>query len=266
MSNTYYQHEWSYSPRDSRITWAVQTLILANVIVFAGQLLVDMACRGIPGMGGIPGAPGYGIPGGQFLGWLSFRTTDVMHRGWLWQLITYMFLHGGLMHVSVNMLWLFVFGPDVERLLGSRQFLGFYFLCGAVGVLANFIPAAWYNRPYEVIGASGAVMGVLIAYAVANPERQFYFFPFPFPINARAIVFIVIAVNIVTAMSGGTTSVATHFGGMVVGYAYMKLVPIWHAWQNQRDRLSRPKRDPLDEIGEAVDNIFKFDRKRTRRK
>lgn len=243
----------SSSPGEHRITWAVQTLILANIVVFAAQLILDIPF----------GGPELRTPGGLVVSYLFFVPSDFL-RGYLWQPFTYMFLHGGLMHVTINMLWLYMFGPDVERALGSRQFFRFYFICGAVGVLINLLPIV--NPMTSVVGASGAVMGVLVAYAMANPERQFYFFPFPFPINARAMVLIVIAMNIFSGFSGDSTSVATHFGGMAVGAAYMKFIPALRAWQNERDRPGQPKRDPLDEVGEAVNNIFKFDKKRTPRK
>ncbi|MBI5095941.1 MAG: rhomboid family intramembrane serine protease [Candidatus Hydrogenedentes bacterium] len=257
MSNTSYrQYEWSSSPGDSRITWAVQTLILANVITFAAQLVIDIPF----------GGPRLGIPGAAVAEWLGlhFQASEVA-RGYLWQPFTYMFLHGGLMHLAGNMLWLYFFGPDVERILGSRQFCWFYVICGAAGVLINFAPIMTLQTN-TVVGASGAVMGVLVAYAMTNPERQFFFFPFPFPINARAMVAIVVAMNIVSALSGTTTSVATHFGGMAVGAAYMKYVPVLRAWQAKRERAARPKSEPDDKIGEAVDNIFKFDSKKSRRK
>jgi len=241
------------SAGDSRITWAVQTLILANIIVFAAQLILDVVFGGVALR--VP-------PGGFPVAYLAFDSAAFV-RGFVWQPVTYMFLHGGLMHVTMNMLWLYMFGPEVERVLGSRQFLRFYFICGALGVLVNLTPLVSASI---VVGASGAVMGVLVAYAMTNPERQFYFFPFPFPINARGMVVIVIAMDIFSGLSGGTTSVATHFGGMAVGWAYMKFIPMLRTWQNQRDRPGQPKRDPLDEVGEAVNNIFKFDNKRSRRK
>jgi membrane associated rhomboid family serine protease len=254
MSNTYYRSSGaSTSPGDSRITWAVQTLILANIIAFAVQLVLDIPFGGLA----------IRTPGGFVAEYLFFVPSEFL-QGYLWQPFTYMFLHGGLMHVTINMLWLYMFGPEVERVLGSRQFFRFYFICGALGVLVNLLPII--NPRGSVVGASGAVMGVLVAYAMANPERQFYFFPFPFPINARAMVLIIIAMNIFSGLSGDSTSVATHFGGMAVGAAYMKFIPALRAWQNQRNRPGQPKRDPLDEVGEAVNNIFKFDNKRSRRK
>ena len=128
------------------------------------------------------------------------------------------------------------------------------------GVLFTFVPMLIWRESVSVFGASGAIMGVMVAYAMINPEREFFLFPLPIPINARALVIIIIAMNILTALQGGSTSVATHFGGMIVGFVYMKLMPEFRKWQRMKWRRAHPKgsseRDP---VAEAVDNIFKLD-------
>jgi len=214
-----------------RITYAVQRLILINSAVFVLQLLLD-----IP----LGGSSFSGVLGGSVASFLDFQPVRFL-QGALWRPITYMFLHGGLMHLFVNMLWLFFFGPEVERTLGTRQFVRFYFLCGMLGVLFTFVPMYVYRENAPMVGASGAVMGVMVAYALINPEREFFLFPLPIPINARALVLIVIAMNILNAVQGGTTSVATHLGGMAVGFIYMKLIPQIHKWQRIKWRTARAK-------------------------
>ncbi len=256
MSSYSYEHRWQ-SDASGRITWATQRLIVLNVLAFGLQLLLF-----IPLGGGE-------VPGGLFTHWLSFQPLALL-RGALWKPLTYMFLHGGLMHLFINMLWLFFFGPDVERALGTRQFVRFYLICGALGVFATFL-TVWLSQVQEsVVGASGAVMGVMVAYAIISPDRQFFLFPLPIPINARTLVYIVIAMNIITAMQGGgNTSVATHLGGMAVGYAYMKTLPKFHRWQRTRQRKPKPHPENTSkkgtsshsDVGEAVDNIFKFKKK-----
>jgi membrane associated rhomboid family serine protease len=251
-----FQQDYSFQPFRERITWAVQTLILANVIIFAAQLLLD-----IP-LGTFPPRP----PGGEFLTRiLGFNPRDFLGL-FLWQPFSYMFLHAGLLHLFMNMLWLYIFGPEVERLLGTRLFFRFYVACGALGVLATFIPYAYALATTEgmvsapsVIGASGATMGVLIAFAMINPERQFFLFPLPVPINARFMVIIVIALNLLQARGGGNVSVSTHFGGMAVGYLLMKFIPRYRSWQNERRQHRKPPKGKGDDVGKAVDNIFRFD-------
>ena len=255
----YGYHERQHYAQRARITWAVQRLILANTLIFAIQLLLD-----IPLGGSALRAGGLMPPGGALHQWLAFQPS-VFALGALWKPFTYMFLHAGLLHLFLNMLWLFFFGPDVERALGTRQFVRFYLLCGALGVLATFAPTAVTGASISVTGASGAVMGIMVAFAVINPERQFFLFPFAIPINARALVIIVIAMNVLSALQPGNTSVATHFGGMLVGFGYMKLVPRVRRWQLSRRRGNGATEDPMEAAKEAVDNIFKFEERKRRR-
>lgn len=257
MSYSYYQYDAWRSVSRPGITWAVQRLILANSLVFAGQLAANVFLGAPLGLRGA-----LTTPGGVVTALLAFEPAYFL-RGFLWMPFTYMFLHSGLLHLFMNMLWLFFFGPDVERVLGTRQFLRFYVICGAIGVLATLIP----NSRSLVLGASGAVMGVLVAYAVINPQQEFFLFPFPVPVTARAVVFIVIILNIFTALTGsGRTSVATHFGGMAAGFAYMKLTPFFLRRRNQRDAHKAKSEDSWDATGKAVDNIFKFEDEKHRRR
>jgi len=260
MSGQGYQERWGFAA--PRLTWAVQRLILLNVLVLAIQL----ACRPLEvylysryGLGGIGSL-------GLLVEWLGFQPDMLLYRFAVWQLITYQFLHAGLMHLFMNMLWLFFFGAEVERALGTRQFYRFYLGCGALGVLATFVPYFLWNDAPVVTGASGAVMGVMVAFALLQPDRQFYLFPLPMPINARALVLIVVVMNVITALGDSQISVWTHFGGMAAGYAYMKLGPRFGQWRRGlRRHPSKPKPktgDEKDKIAEMVDNIFDFDDKK----
>ncbi|HOT50527.1 MAG TPA: rhomboid family intramembrane serine protease [Candidatus Hydrogenedentes bacterium] len=260
MNTFYYERRYEgFGETDNRITWAVQRLILFNIAVFSAQLVLDIPF-GLPLLAGGGSAP----PGGAITEFFAFQP-GAFYMGKIWKALTYFSLHNGLLHLFLNMLWLYFFGPEVERALGSRQFILFYVLCGALGVLGSFVPVVMGGVDVSITGASGAAMGVMVAFAVLSPERQFFFFPLPIPINARTLVYIIIAMNVVSALQDGGTSVATHFGGMAVGYAYMQLAPRFISWRrSQWLERGRPRNtaDPLDKIGEAVDNIFRFDDKR----
>lgn len=244
-----------------RITWAVQRLILANIIVFAVQLALDPLLIFFGLRAGDLMSGGY--PGSGLSPWLGFQQANFF-QGMIWTPFTYQFLHSGLMHLFMNMLWLFFFGPDVERVLGTRAFFRFFVFCGAGGVLATIIPYLLRGEITNVVGASGAVMGVLVAFAMIEPDRQLYLFPFPWPMNARALVMIVVLMNLVYALGDSPISVMTHFGGMFMGFLYMKAVPIFMNYKRSRRRQeSRNPKKAHDKVGEAVDNIFEFnDRKR----
>ncbi len=144
-------------------------------------------------------------------------------RGMIWQPITYQFLHMTLSHLFFNTLWLFVFGPEVELYLGRKKFYIFYIVSGSLAVLANFVPYVLTGNHSPVIGASGSVMAVLMAFAYLDPEREFFLFPLPIPINARGIVLLVIVLNLVYALGESNQSVITHLLGLAVGYLFILL-------------------------------------------
>ena len=251
-----------------RMTHAVQRLILINVAVFVVQLVINIPLGGNARF--VFSAP----PGGAAIDWLAFTPSDLL-RGYIWQPFTYIFLHAGLSHLFMNMIGLFFFGPDVESVLSTRQFYRFFVLCGALGVGAEFILwglrlAAVRDGNVEipsVIGASGATMGVLVAFATLYPNREMYLFPIPIRLTARAVVIIFIVLNLMSALTASNgISWATHFGGMGVGFLYIKLVPQIRNWLDRRQRGSEPPRNNLDKLGEAVDNIFRFDEEKKRRK
>lgn len=147
-------------------------------------------------------------------------------RGAVWQVATYLFLHdpNGVAHILFNMLALWMFGADLERTWGTKRFLEFYFICGVGAglcvVVANFL-ASLANS--FTIGASGAIYGLLAAYAVLFPDRTI-FFNFLFPIKAKYYALIIGAIILLNSFAapGGQVSHFAHLGGMVIGYLYLK--------------------------------------------
>jgi membrane associated rhomboid family serine protease len=157
--------------------------------------------------------------------WLGLVPADVFGRLRIWQPVTYMFLHGGLFHILFNMLALWMFGTELERMWGARFFLKFYFICGlgaaASMLLVSLVSASVY---YSVtIGASGAIYGLLLAYGLYFPNRPIFLY-FVFPIPAKYFVMILGAIEFFTSVSDSTSGVAhaAHLGGLVVGYVYLK--------------------------------------------
>lgn len=238
-----------------RITWAVQRLILITGGIFALQLMLRP-------VGAYLVAMGMTDP----IDWLTFQSSNFL-RGYLWQPFTYMFLHGGLWHLVMNLFTLFIFGPDVERELGTPKFYRLYLFCGAVGVLASLLPMASGGLTGgNILGASGATLGVMVAFVYLDPKRQFFMLPLPFPITAMGLLVIVVVLNLITALQGSGVSVATHFGGMGAGYAFMKLVPMYTQWQRRRRFRVVPKEAPpktsgasesWSDVGKVVNDILK---------
>jgi len=159
---------------------------------------------------------------------LGLHPVLVLRYLWIWQLGSYMFLHGGLFHILFNMLALWMFGTELERIWGTRYFLKFYLVtgigAGALTVLFSLLPFGFAQQVHysNVIGASGAIYGLLLAYAIYFPDRPIYMY-FVFPIPAKIFVAIMGAIAFLSSLgdSGGVAN-ATHLGGLIVAYLFLK--------------------------------------------
>ena len=169
------------------------------------------------------------LPGGRVLrGWLGLMPAAAITQLHIWQPATYMFLHAGLFHLLFNMLTLWMFGTELERLWGRRYFLKFYFVCGiGAGLLTVFfslLPFEFSRALYTsiVIGASGAIYGLLLAYGLYFPDRPILMMML-FPIPAKYFVMIIGAIAFYSSLGAtGSVAGATHLGGLVIGYLYLK--------------------------------------------
>jgi len=159
-------------------------------------------------------------------------TPVMVWHGAVWQLFTYMFLHGGLLHIGFNMLVLWMFGRDIEYAWGSREFLKYYLVCGlGAGVVTQLI---LNSQTIPTIGASGAIFGVLLAFGMMYPNRPIYLW-FLFPIPAKYMVILWGGMELLFSISSRADGVAhlTHLGGVAVGFIYLK-------WGGRMFRFPRP--------------------------
>ncbi len=190
-------------------------------------------------------------------------------NGAVWQLVTYMFLHGDFLHILLNMLALWMFGRDLEYGWGTKEFIRYYFVCG-VGAAIFSLVFLW-NSPSVIIGASGAVFGVLLAYAMAYPNREIIFIIFP--IKAKYLVLFLGGATLITTITSAKTGVTdgvahlTHLGGLAIGFFYLKfsdtrfLFPRPLAWlgrwrAQRKGRELRRRFDEHRELMEEVDRIL----------
>ena len=160
---------------------------------------------------------------GHLTALLALSAQGFIRNFMVWQPVTYMFLHAGILHILFNMLTLWMFGISLEQTWGTRQFLKYYFLCGlaaAVCVLiVNIAIGDWY---VPTLGASGAIFGLLVAFGVLYPN-QVVLMMFLFPIKAKYMVMIYAGIELVLTFgpNNGVSTIA-HLGGMAFGYVYLK--------------------------------------------
>jgi rhomboid family protein len=155
---------------------------------------------------------------------LRFAPGEALHRPWTF--ITYMFVHAGLLHLLGNMLMLFVFGPPVEHRLGGRAFILYYLYCGiGAAVLSLLLSGIMPSANVPIVGASGAALGVAVAFAMLWPDAELFVFPLPVPVKARTLVLILLGLDIVFAQitPGDGVAHVAHVGGAAFGYLFFRL-------------------------------------------
>jgi membrane associated rhomboid family serine protease len=141
-----------------------------------------------------------------------------------WSFLTYMFVHAGMLHIAFNLLALYVFGPPVEERLGARAFLGFYLICGLGGAVLSYALMLMV-KVGVVVGASGAIYGIMVAFAWYWPNEPIFVFPLPEPVKAKWLVAFAIGLSLLLAaigMSPGTAHLA-HLGGAGAAFLWLKL-------------------------------------------
>jgi rhomboid family protein len=194
------------------MTSAIKTLIIINVLVY---LLLEIFSLSNVFLW---------VP--EFFGLVP---SAVFHQFRIWQLFTYMFLHGTVAHILFNMLALWMFGTELERMWGTPAFVRYYFTTGVAAaittILVSLLPFSTTGRLYDstTIGASGAIYGLLLAYGLIFPNRPIYIY-FVFPVPAKYFVMIMGAIALLSAAgdAGGGIAHITHLGGLVAGYAILR--------------------------------------------
>ena len=141
-----------------------------------------------------------------------------------WQVISYAFLHGGFTHLFFNMLGLWMFGSDLERLWGPKRFLQFYIACVLTAALAQLLVAAMTGAVYPTVGASGGLFGLLLAFGMMFPNRIIMpLFP-PIPMKAKVFVAVFGGLELLFGVTGTMEGVAhfAHLGGMLGGFLMIR--------------------------------------------
>jgi membrane associated rhomboid family serine protease len=208
---SYYGQQYTFGLGEG-LTPAVKYLLLTNVACFFLQLIAD-----------------------EFIiKWFALTPYWVVNNFYVWQLASYMFLHGGIGHILMNMLVLWMIGCELERYWGTKEFLRYYFICGIgaaiVHMIVSFLVSNTNTPMVSVVGASGAIYGLLMAFGVLFPNRVItLLLLFILPINIKVKYLVTIAGLIVLYSSlhyakepGGDVAHFAHLGGMLVGFLYLK--------------------------------------------
>jgi len=198
----------------------IQALLIGNGIVF----LLELA----GGMGTIVqhfalwplNTPGFAQ------GSMGLERVPQFH---VWQLVTYAFIHGGLLHIFLNMFALWMFGSLVEITWGSRRFLIYYFVCVIGAAAAQLLVTSGTGDIYPTIGASGGVFGILLAFGLRFPDQYILLLIPPIPIKAKYFVLIYGAIELYLGVTGTQEGVAhfAHLGGMATGFV---MIAYWRGW------------------------------------
>lgn len=227
---------------------AVRWLVIVNIAIYFGQLLMHGLAPNFYRVFAVtlelrPDFVLHGIPYSQIFG-ISPGFYD--HIPALWQLLTYGFLHAGIMHVLFNMLGLWIFGATFDMTWGPRRFFEYFFWC-VIGAALTTITIAYLgvwlsamspatplfgylatSKSIAVVGASGGVYGVMIAFAIFYGNTEFFLFPLPFMIKAKYLIGGYMLIALAGALGeGGGAAVANvaHLGGALFGWLYIRFMP-----------------------------------------
>jgi len=213
---------------DTRLPVGIKWLLIANLIVFVIELF-DRS--------------------GYIISYFGLTPNDVLTGPLVYQVVTYMFLHNphSFWHILFNMLMLWMFGSEIERQWGTRKFLKFYF------------------STTPVIGASGAVLAVLIAFAVLWPNRTVLLY-FLIPIKVKYLMLFIVGLDLIVVLAGASDGVAhwTHLGGALFGFLYMRragITGLMHgrldrAKSRRKDRKEEKEREEADKLMDEVDRVL----------
>jgi membrane associated rhomboid family serine protease len=201
----------------SPITPAVKWLLIINIGVFMVMAL----------------SPGFAV---TLVYWFAVDATTFAKALQLWRLVSYQFLHGSFTHILLNMLGVFFLGPTLERNWGSRKFVTFYLGCGVAGALFYYLLVGiGFLDGGKMVGASGAVLGMLAACAILFPHFVVILILFPLPIRTAAIILTIMYLALVVSRGENAGGEAAHLGGMAAGALYV----LWQPWREKLKEKNR---------------------------
>jgi len=257
--------DYMRSPEYGASRWrsVTVTLLLVNFAVFASQVILAMALS----REGLFAAIGKPVSAMDYYFGLSF---DGLRHGYLWQLLTFQFLHGGLLHIALNSFGIFTFGLAVEQFLGAKRFLKLYLISGVIGgliqILVEFTLTMITHNDYRlyipVVGASAGLFGLIAAFATMFPERDLtvlLFFVLPITVSARVLLAVSAGISVLGVLiDKSNVAHAAHAGGMLGGWLMLRYFarrPVY-ATRKSREPSGAPAELETDFLSKDVDPIL----------
>ena len=206
-----------------RLTRSIKVILAVCVVAFLVQQTIDR------------------FFGGELESWLGLVPAGVVLHFRVWQLITYAFLHADIMHLTLNAMMLVFLGGEIESLWGPRRFLIYYFTCtisaGLLYLVVQGVFGGALGLQTPMVGASGGIYGLLVAYGIIFAERQLLFM-MVFPLKAKQFVWLLAGIEFFTTVfsrsSGSALSSVAHLGGMAAGFASLWGQAAWRVAQRRR--------------------------------
>lgn len=180
----------------------------------------------------------------------------------VWQVVTYMFLHGSFLHLFFNMFILFMFGLELERIWGGKELLRYYLFVGIGAAIFSFFFVG--NSSTVIIGSSGAIFGLFLAYGLIYPERYILLF-FVFPLKMKYALVLFTGVSLLLSFDSGTNIAHfTHLGGIIVGFVYLRRHELFKKWnyylitqaEKKQQQKSKKLEDKINKLHYDVDELL----------
>lgn len=195
----------------------LKNILIVNIAVYFFQMIFENINFG-------------GVPGWYFLNryfalnpLTGVDQAGVPYNFQIWQIFTYQFMHGGFSHILFNMFILWMFGMEIENVMGSRKFLIFYLSCGVgAGLLQLLLPPLLFEGLAPTIGASGAVFGVMIAFAMYFPDRYVFLY-FLIPVKAKYLIAFLVIIEFLSVGNQSVVARFAHIGGALTGFIFIMI-------------------------------------------
>jgi membrane associated rhomboid family serine protease len=271
MESRDYMREPEYRDRPNIWKSATGAILIINIAIFLLQVFLAMATHRQPLASALLG------PANTSFDTYFGLSISGLVKGFVWQFLTFQFLHGGLIHLLLNAFGLFMFGNAVESFLGKRRFIWLYIMSGIMGGFVHVVGSLVWPSHFgamqfgnqivyqSVVGASAGLFGLIAAFALMNPEHDltiYLFFVFPVTVAAKVLLGVSIGISVLGVLiDRGNVAHGAHAGGILGGWLMLRFFrsrPVYPASENTDEKFSPSKRKEIETefLNKEVDAIL----------